>query len=673
MEPGKELQDLLRNFEAEGSEAGTGDFTLDPRRALQFLHEQGSVSSNAPLFLLRAIYEHTRGATIQWKRGMLDSSLAWPESLGPLPDSPYKFLARGAFEAASIKLQFLPGKVLLRSANAFSLGLNEPFQETFQAAEERLSHYPVQGLYESRSRPEPWRCLNFPEGCLEFRTQPSERHAIHWVVCGIEFLEKCPYSVDVTITDDLLACDLTLSKIRASQRKKLWLDRMKDSLQSVLEEILFGREQVFLGKQDLDQDLEKALSFLPYIVSLPTENCLRLKALESIHFRDVFETYWSLERLLRAQENHDSLYVVPSVPKDCPEQAAGERPVLLWEGDGKRFGEALFRKVQSGAGYLYSLHRGRSSGELRTQEEEKFLATVEWERGTLGLKALGPLESRCEVKLVGKRRGAETIFLESPAPPRLSLVWRSRDEVASWDEGPGFLAEFRKQVVHVVERGLSELQADPEWLLSLLDWASEEHELGPLKELDEVAFLPTVEGGLVSPETLRASFASGQAIPVLEERSASLPDTLPFPQILWYHPLLEKLGFKTEEVSSAVRKAYWKEEGRKKWLLRFTPQKVQDWPKFADAQFQDLPGGHLLVQAKEPSQSPQLVIWREGRPLGTRTLSKQDFPEGYWLAYCDDNFPADQYWSGPEPSALDELKPWIEKVRRQTTSCPADF
>lgn len=672
MEPGPELQDLLAKLEAEGSEAGTGDFTLDPRRALELLHEQGSVSSNAPLFLFRAIYEHTRGATIRWKRGMLDSSLSWPESFGPLPDSPYKYLAQGAFEAASIKLQFGPGKVLLRSSNVFTLSLNEPFQETFQAAEERLGHYPVEGLYERESRPEPWRSLDFNEGHLEFRVQGSERHAIHWVVCGIEFLEKCPFSLDVTIKDDHLACDLTLTKLRLSQRKKRWLNLVNDSLQSVLEELLFGQEQIFLDKKTLDPDLEKALSFLPYIVSLPPDNRLRHKALQSILFRDVFETYWSLERLLRAQEKHESLYVVPSVPKDCPAEAAGERPVLLWEGDGKKFGETLFRKVQSGAGYLYSLNRNQSISALRTQDEEQFLATVEWERGTLGLKALGPPESRCEVKLVGKRRGSETLFLESPAPPRLSLVWRSRDEVASWDEGPDFYAEFRRQVVNLVERGYGELQPDPEWLWSLLDWASEENELGDLKILRAVAFLPTVDGAMVSPETLRANFPLDKPIPVLEERSASLPDSLPFPQILWYHPLLERLGFKTEEVSSAVRKAYWKEEGRKKWLLRYAPQNVQDWPDLADAQFQDLPGGHLLVKTTEPSQAPRLVIWREGRPLGFRALSKDDFSAGYWLVYCDDEFPADQYWSGPEQSAVEDLKPWMEQVRRQTTSCQAD-
>src|SRR5690606_6533144 len=101
-------------------------------------------------------------------------------------------------------------------------------------------------------------------------------------------------------------------------------------------------------------------------------------------------------------------------------------------------------------------------------------------------------------------------------------------------------------------------------------------ELEGMDHLPTTSFLETVQGGWVSPRKVRDVFGEGP-VSVLQERSASIPSELPFPLLLWDHPVLQQLGFQTREESSAVRKAYWREEGRKKWLDRYEPATPHGW------------------------------------------------------------------------------------------------
>jgi hypothetical protein len=650
VDPNSELENYLAHYHAEGLDQGEGDFTLDPLRALEILSEQGSVASHAPLFLFRAIYRHTGGATVLWKRAFLGGSeLVWPSRFGPLPKEAMRILAEGAFEASHVQLRFEPDRVAITSPD-LRFPTATTFRETFQGAESRLRHYPVDGLFQPPQRSSPWHRREYPEGSIELRRTELEPQAIHFVVDGIEFTESSTLPLNVTVFDDGLKCDLSLTRIPDSDRKKEWGHRAEEIL---LKEVgkVFGRvEAIKLDFDHLSNEMLVALGLLPYLVGLPAEDTLRKQVLRSVMLRDLFGQYWSLESLFESEKDHGSLFVLDSIPRNCPDKPTGQRPVLHWRGDTKLFGEALFDKTKSGAGYIYSLSLGGSSTDGLSA-----LEAVDWEGGHLSLLPLGREESRCEIQLVGKRRGSESIYLDEPAPPGLRLIWRSQDELASWDPS----ADFMAQVVAVVDKALARLGVNTDWVRNLLTWTGV-NSLEGRSQLNVYRFFETVAGELVSPEFLKKTFAD-QVVPVLEERSASLPSELPFAILLWDHPLLEQLGFPTQEESNTVRKAFWREDGRNRWLAKHKPMVPQEWADTLGIKLKHKAGQFIAVA--KSGRLTQLMIWREGRPLGQIFLSEDQFPRGYVLVYVDDEFPADEYWSGPDRDAMSRLDPWIEEMR----------
>ena len=649
MESNNELESYLAQAGSEGESLGEGDFTLDPRRALEILREQGSIASHAPLFLLRAIYQHTRGAPVRFTSDLFGTAqLRWPSEFGALPNEAMRVMAEGAFKTNQLSLSFKEDRVSIQSRHRIRVEI-EP-REIFLKAGPRLQYYPLIGLIEQVRTP-PWRQHRYDEGVLELFLPGEVAPSTCFVVDGIQFSEPAILPLGVLIYDDKLKCDLSLSHIPDTDRKREWRVRARALLLRFLRETLLADQPLQLDLDHLSDALQAALTFLPFIQTLSEGDELRQFVDHNVLFRDVFGNYWSIAQIQAMEKKHGSVLVIPAIPRHCPQESTGEQPVLHWRGDTKRYGRLIFHRTRSGAGYLYSMARG----EAVDRDGASFLNVQEWEGGSLGLLPLGDSETRCEVQLVGKRRGSETIYLEEPAPSGLRLLWRSRDELASWDPTPDFLF----QVALVVDGALQDLQVGENWIREFLIWTG----VGDLSQtinLASTAFLERVGGGHVSPNTVQKIFGE-EPVSVLEERSASLPDELPFEMLLWDHPLLGQLGFKTREESSTVRKAYWREDGRKRWLARHAPTTPHAWAEKEGLELESV-GEHYLATLGG-DRAARLIIWREGRPLGQTLLSEGQFPKGYAVVLVDDEFPGDQYWSGPDREALSRLGPLLDDLR----------
>ena len=651
------LDQMFANLESEGQSAGRGSFGLDPARAIELLRDQGALGKNAPLFLLRAIYLHTGGATVTWKRILFGYNLQWDEALGVVPSDTNRLLAEGAFKAFKIRLQFEPGLVHLHNADHLSAPFSVRFEETFGKAQERLIHYPVNGLFPKQVLAEPFHARTFPEGRLEFFQGPGLQPLLEWIVCGISFQERTTLPVTVKISDDQLVCDLSLSTLPVSERKKVWEERAHQAFQALLSEAIEEVEEILLDLEPLSRSIQTFLTYLPYVVSLEEETPLRREALSRVKFKDVFGQHWSLATLLEIQTRDQKLLTVPSVPNDCPKKPVGDRPVLLWRDETRDFGTPVFRETQSGAGYLYSLRRGEVHQQNRSLG--RVLANVDWEFGTLGLRPMQSTDTRCEVELFGTRRSSETVHLDEPAPRGLRVFWRSNEEVASWTSDESFLRKFREKVVELVDQAFEELEVSPDWIRGLLEWADTVTCLAQLPNLRRAPLFERVDGSWSSYEKLAEL---GAPVPVITDFSASIPATLPFSVVLWYHPLLERLALTTKEVGKAVRQAHWQEQGRQKWMQRYESTPLEDSQYLKGREWESL-GSHVLVKQENAKAPSRLIIWREGRPLYDRQVPQVDYPSGFLLIYCDDEFPGDAYWAGPDLNALQNVLAWTKDVR----------
>lgn len=645
MEPNP-LDSLLQELQAHGRAEGEGGFSLDPRRALQLLQQQGRLGENAPLFLLRAVYQQTDGHEVRWKQTIFNFQIIYPEEFGEVsPSSVFRILAEGAFQSSSMKLQFEPGKVTLTNTEPLSTP-SVRYQETFEPALPRLQHYPIRGLFKPVEEADCRLSWGDSHSRLEIRSTRSSQPTIEWIVHGVTFFEHSPLPVDLRILDDKLPVDLSLSTVTDSEAKREWMTRAEHLFQSSLREKL-GSCQVYLDSEDgSSREIGDALHYLPYILSLSEDSELRNSYLDQVYFPDVFQQHWSLGELLDREQAEGVLLVVSSIPQDSPKEGQGRRPVLLWEGESRRYGNPIFKRLKSGAGYLYSLKRREDVQVKRGESGEELLASVEWEDGKLGLKPYGAADSRCEVELCGRRRNSETIYLEKPAPCELRLLWESQDEVASWNTETAFQSRFKDRVVELVDASLSRAERSPDWLHSLLSWAHGLDDLSGFSNLPERGLFQGVDGRWFSFRELQEQ----ATLRVLGDRSASVPSALPYEIVLWDDPLLERLGFSTEDVGGELRAFYFKEEGRKRWLERYQPSQTPSLPELSQSEGRPLSEGHWLFPGEGPSR---VVVWREGRPLG-RGWPVPGAEPGKVLLYRDDQFPADSYWSGPDQGALEQ-------------------
>lgn len=643
MEPSEELHNLLRCYEEAGEKAGTGSFGLDPKRALELLKEQGQLRGNAPLYLLRALYLHTQGQTIIWRRTLRGYLLSYSQPREALSVSTYRTLAEGAFESLDAKLSFVPEGVLLSACGGLEGRFPSRLKELFEQSKDRLMHYPITGLWGAERSNEVWLSGSFPEGELELRL-PFRVRSVEWVTTGISFFERCSLWARLTVFDDDLRPDLSLTHIPESDRKALWLSRAEELLHQHLESVLEKAERIELDSRFLADDEHTLLRMLPYLLSLPAHATLRRNAEERVFFQDVFEHHWSVRELLLHEEQEGSLLVVPEVPSERPTEQVGSRPVLLWRGDTKLYGEPLFRKLQSGAGYLYSLRRGEEI-RSRFRHRPETLGAVTLSFGELALKPVERPEARLEVELVGERRGSKTVYLDEPAPSGLRLRWRSPREVACWSDARAFQDEFRHGTVRLVNRHFDELEPNADWLLSLLQWSEATTDLSTFERLREAKLFQSVSGEFLSAAEIEAM----DEVPVLEDRSATLPIALPYPVVLWWNALFERFGWPTRDVRLELRRALWREQGREKWLLRSEPST----PSLSGVIWFHTEQPWLWGRVEQGRSGGRLAVWREGRLLGERSVS--ELPDDLVALYQDDEFPADDYWAGPDPLALREL------------------
>ena len=82
-----------------------------------------------------------------------------------------------------------------------------------------------------------------------------DQPTLSWVVCGIEYFEPSPLPVDITIFDDQLKSDLTLTNIPESGRRKEWIQSAEKALLEVL-----GESMDISGEIRLDSKEQASLN-----------------------------------------------------------------------------------------------------------------------------------------------------------------------------------------------------------------------------------------------------------------------------------------------------------------------------------------------------------------------------------------------------------------------------
>lgn len=647
MEPNGEIRALLEVLRAEGEGAEEGSFGLDPKRAVELLREQGHLDRNALLYLLRALYEHVGGETLSWEKTVYGYRISYPAEFGALKQSTYRTLAEGAFESFRARLHFTQDSVSILAGPGFETPFNRRVKDLIDQSLNRLSRFPVDGLI-SGSHPEKlWIRQEYPEGRLELYL-PLRRPSLEWVVDGISYFDSGRLPVRQVVFDDGLRSDLSMACLPEGERKKSWRKRAKKALDSYLLGVFEDSGVVELDSRTLSETERSVIALLPYMTSLEVEDEVRQAALNHVAFQDVFGRFWSLRELLARDLSEGALLVVSSMPEDGPVDPSGARPVLLWRGDTKLYGEPIFRRLQSGAGYLYSLSR-REEWQKKLGREEGSLGALEFEGGLLELKPMGRPEAKFEIELVGKRRGSEMLHLEEPALLGLRLRWTSRDDIARWSEKVEFQGSFRRTVVKLLDGKYEEMLPEASWISELLSWSWETDSFSELPNLRKAALFESVTGLWWSPEALEPM----STIAVMEDRSASLPKELPYPVVLWWNPLFERFGWKTIDVRLELRRAFWKEQGREKWLQRSEATTPAESELFEGVEWFREDGLWLWGKTTE-AKGGRVVVWREGRLLGERLATK--IPQNMIAIYRDDSFPADDYWSGPDPHVFRSLE-----------------
>lgn len=650
-----QLDGLLKSLESDGEAAGEGSFSLDPRRALTMLRSQGRLSGAGPLFLASAIYQHTEGSKIRRTGNMMGERLYWPAKYGPLPETIERILAQEAFMSRQIKLEWLEDGVAMRTADRFRPGVSERVEELFSAVSNRLDYFPW-AQPESKLQ----LALNLSERTLEsgrilLREPTGGRPTICWLVAGVAYREAWPLPVDGLVYDDLLRPDISLTVIPESSRKNQWLEDAEALLLESLRDCLETEAPFHLSSKDSSPRSDPILlRYLPFVLRQNQDPEMAEKARAAVSFPDIYGGLWGLGELEESYLHFGRLLVVPSVPEEISERKP-DRPILWWSGQAKRLGERVFPQVFSGAGYLYSLRQNEREKERVSSEET--LASVPLEDGQLSLLSWSEEDRPAEVVMVGKRRAAETFYLDDQAPTGLRLLWDCEREVGELSPEAMFGSELRVKVLELLDQSLANEELLAQRLVSTLLWALNKGDpiAAEWTALKDCPLLPDVHGRLMSYCELRDLEAERSGLPVLEDLSTSLPDELPGEIIVWLHPLLDHLNFQCKEMGREVREAHWREEGRAKWLQRFSPQA----PKLEGYDDVVALDGHLL--ARTGGNATVLTIWREGRPLGKRKLGPNHCEPGYTIIWKDDNFTADRYWSGPDTNALLELYPKLRE------------
>jgi hypothetical protein len=482
------------------------------------------------------------------------------------------------------------------------------------------------------------------------------------VVRGVTYPRRSDLPVDTICLDPQGRPDLGLNTIPDSARKAELESAARLLFEDILRQSLEGASTCTLDPRSLTEGLPLFATYLAYAVQQTP-----LAAAAKVSFADATGRFWTAAELLEFYQRDGRLMIVPSQPApDVPPGQRSDRPVLLWGGQAEQIGRQLFPTVTSGAGYLYSLavneqerHRDSALGEPR-------LASRTVDSGRLSLLPWGDPDRPAEVEFVGPRRARETFHLDADAPKGLRLVWES-DQSPEQDLRELVLDGTQRQVVlELIDASLATTMPSRESLLAALSWALSKGAVdwSGLARMGGVPLLEDVGNNLVSVHQLLDWEQQRGVLPVLSDRSTSLPRALPIEPLVWWHPLLEGLGIQTEDAGRQVREANWREIGRERWLASHPPAQP-DWPPHA-APF----GPHLGAKSSEPDAPTEVGFWREGRPFGRRTLPRGQCPPGCLIMWVDDHMPGDTYWSGPESSALSDRLPAIAELCRKIQEAP---
>lgn len=645
------MRSLLASYEAEGQRSDEGAFTLDPGRAIEMLRAQGRLGQNAPLYLLSAIHQHTAGEAIRKSSGFRTLRLTWPGPHGPLPPSLAREIAESSFAAHQVQLVFQTDGVMLKPQARAA--------ELFEQVAERLEHYPWHGRSGLATSPLGQATLDQAEILIRLPTRGWSlfEHVVH----GITFATRWALPIDAVCFDPRGRADLGLNAIADSDRRQKLMAAAEDLFVQLLQDSLDEAPPVVFDPHTAVAELPLFAAFLPFAVRQSRDPDLAARAASRTCFQDVAGHSWTTTQLLDAYQRDGKLLFIPN---DVATAAAGrpDRPVLLWGGRAAEVGSALFPVLAPGEGYLYSLAVNERERQRRVGDRP--LASRALNDGRLSLLPWGDPDRTAEVEFVGPRRARETFYLDAEAPKGLRLLWESEHSLEESMRELALDGALRHVVMELIDASLSPEAPSRETLLTALLWALRG---GPLdwSRLARLAQRPLLEdaaGGLVCLNEVFDHAAGEEGLWVLTDRSGSLPRTLPVSPLVWWHPLLDRLGLATNDAGRLVREAHWRQVGQESWLSAHSP-KPPDWPPLARPR-----DGHLWARNPNPTAPTEVLFWKLGRPFGRRVLPTSECPPGYLLTWVEDDLPGDSYWSGPDPAALRERLPAIARLCREDSS-----
>lgn len=657
------LERYLEDAHAQGEASDEGSFGLDPGRAAAILKSQGRLSGSGPLFLSAAVSRHAGPFQVSLDKGTWSWRISWPDDLGPLPETVDRMLADEAFSVAGISLQFDASGVDMRASGRTLTRAASILELEFQAHQQRLKYFPWQGseiwtdlertsLRMDTSEDQTKKCWILPNR--------SPRGTVDIVVHGLIYQQAWTLPVKAVIVDDTVKTDISLSAIPDSHGKEqllawaesVFLESLRQSLESAKPTVLDTSER-------LNPSTPPYVWYSGYLATDDAAAELREKVLDLVSFRDALGWTWTLRRLFDVYKKERKLLVVPERNEDLASvRARSELPVLLWTGAAKEIGQQLFANHGSGAGYLYSLEvnereRGASYGEKRWAQKKVH-------GGTLSLLSWSDPDRNGSVEIVGSLRARESFDLDTDAPKGMRLLWESDPNLEEALGKVPFDREFRQAVLKLMDMANSKLPSSLSQRVQAVRWcaAAGQVDWDELPLLSRAPLLFDVREKEWSYRELLELEVQAEGIPILSDRSTSLPRDLPVSALLWDHPLLGVLGLRTRECGKEVREAYWQQEGRDRWLARHEPREPV-WPHESLA----VRDGHRVARAHQAGQQwTEVTFWREGRPFGLRTLTPDRCPPGWRVLWVEDDLPGDTYWVGPDPQAIEERLPAIREL-----------
>lgn len=655
------LQQFLLDLATHGAQADPGQFTLDPERAVSMLRAQGRLSQSGPLPLLSAIYTHTGGAPIELRRSS-DWRLCWPAHLGPLASSVELLLGAACLQAQGIELRLEKDHVRLTATGGVAV-----LERVFEAFWDRLTFYP-------------WKTPIKAQETLLFQVRDTEVEIDYYpspafdpfgmiarpagrfvqVLRGISYPRKWALPVDAVLVDELSRPDFSMTVVPESPRRDELQYRAAQHFRQELLRELGHTDTYVLHERSSNESLPLFARSCAYALEQSEDEELSRLIGQKVAVCDATGHLWNLEELSAAYRRWGTLLVVE--PQAAPQAAKlrQDRPVLRWGGQIREALEPLFPLRTPGDGYLYTLAVNETERQrLASGQGERRLASTVLSDGSWSLLPWGEFDRVAELEFVGPRRARETFYLDSQAPKGLRLLWESERPLNRGQRELALGEEIRAEVLVLLSNSLRECPVARETVLAAVEWAvgAESLDWSRLEELENAPLLERVDGGYTTLRECREKAEAGERLPVLSDRSTSVPEKLPCPDALWDHTVFQRLGFATHDVNRLFRESHWRESGRQRWLANHEPSE----PTWPEADFVEI-DGHRVGLGENKDAPTRVMFWREGRPFGSITLDPEACRPGFRVLWVEDDLPGDVYWSGPEFTALVARIPQIDEL-----------